>query len=69
MENIILCVGLSVWLRRHTFALPVVQPGGVCIIDIVGVFVRVSGPTERYRQTDRYKKDRQTETDRARQID
>ena len=29
------------------------QPGGNCIIDIVGVFVRVSCPTETNRLTDR----------------
>ena len=42
------------------------QPGGRCIIDIVGVFVRVSCPKETDRLTDQY---RHTETDRLRQTD
>ena len=48
--------------------MPALQPGNICIIDIVGVFVRVSGPTEtdRSRQTHR---DKLTETDRPRQTD
>ena len=50
------------------FAMPALQPGNICIIDIVGVFVRVSGPTEtdRSRQTHR---DKLTETDRPKRTD
>ena len=35
---------MSVWIRA--FETSVMQPEGDCIIDIVGVFVRVSCPTE-----------------------
>ena len=38
-----------------TFAMPAMHPSGRCNVNIVGVFVRVSCPTEtdRLRQTDR----------------
>ena len=56
-------IALSTWCTH-------VQPGGHCIIDMAGMFVRVSCPTEtqtdRPRQTDR---DRRTKTDRPRQTD
>ena len=48
------------------FAMPVMQPGGDCSIDIVDVLVRVPCPKEIDRLTDRY---RHTETDRLRQTD
>lgn len=46
--------------------MPVLQPRGDCIVDIVGVFVHVTETdklTDRYRQTYR---DRQTETEAPR---
>ena len=51
------------------FAMPAMQPGEDSMFDIVGMFVRLSCPTETDRLTDRDRHARQTETDRQSETD